>query len=310
MSDELATRMRAAADAAVIANTPEPVAAAQAEATDEPALADGEAGLDAAAPDADQAEEPSEAAIQEPDMVDEILAVRQDAQRRVRKAEQRAVKLEADLRKATESAEMGKKQLVDELFKKLRRSPARTFEEYGYKFQDLIEAGMREGNSADMPFVNDLDEVKQELAAIKAEREELRRQREESSKQERETSDRTSFLTLVSKDEFPTLFTMFKGHEDALYAEARKLAHDHYKEHGRVPGTISVIQYLETRYRERVGQAGALPAAAPKVASKNLTTKAASESRSSGKPYGQLDRDQQRDALLKAVQQATSRPAN
>lgn len=333
MSDDLMSRMRAAADAAISSNAPaekpaaEPVAEPVAETADVAPEKDAEQVRIEAADDNVEAEpaeetteEPAAAEVAEPetkqDMVDEILAVRQDAQRRVRKAEQRASKLEADLQKATQALESSKKQLVDELFKKLRRAPARTFQEYGYKFQDLIEAGMREGNGADLPFVDTIDEVKQELAALKAEREEERRRAEENERRSGAERQRQAFLSQVSKAEFPTLYAMFKGNEDALYGEATAIARQHHSQHGEVPESIAIIKYLEKKYRERVSAMGVTPAAAAaaapekKAQPKTLTTKAASEARSTGKPYGQLDRDQQREALLKAVQQATSRAAN
>ena len=329
MSDDLYARMNAAASEAIKAATP-------AEATgDEVAEAAApEETTEATEPDAAEATETEEVqggaeeteevaqaadaeeeAEQERDIADEILSVRQAAERRVRQAESRVRELEAKLAKSDERVQHTQKQVIDEIFKRLRRAPARTFKEFGFEFQDLIDAGMREGQMHEGAF-GEIDEVRQELKALREERETMRRETEERQMQAQIAEARTSFLRQVSKDKFPTLYNMFEDDVESLWQEAMSVAESHEEQHGEQPEDLAVIRYLEEKYKRKLSRLGAAPAAAPapvaaqKKGVKTISTKAASETRTAGKPFGQLDADQQKAALLAAVKKATSHSAN
>lgn len=321
--------MNAAASDAIKAAMPaesgdEPVAVEaaapeeQTEAAEPEAADDGEAeeAVDESnAEVAQAAEAEEEETATESDMADEILAVRQAAERRVRQAESRMREMEAKLAKSDERVQQTQKQVVDEIFKRLRRAPARTFKEFGFEFQDLIDAGMREGQMHEGAF-GEIDEVRQELKALREERESMRRETEERQMQAQIAEARTSFLRQVSKDKFPTLFNMFEDDVESLWKEAMSVAEAHEGRHGEQPEDIAVIRYLEDKYKRKLSRLGAAPAAAPAPVSaqkkgvKTISTKAASETRTAGKPFGQLDVDQQKAALLAAVKKATSQPAN
>jgi hypothetical protein len=328
VSDDLYARMNAAASEAIKAATPaesgdetvavEAAAEEQPEATEPDAAEAGEAeevSEESEAEEAQAAEAEEEEPAAERDIADEILAVRQAAERRVRQAESRMRELEAKLAKSDERVQQTQKQVVDEIFKRLRRAPARTFKEFGFEFQDLIDAGMREGQMHEGAF-GEIDEVRQELKALREERESMRRETEERQMQSQLAEARTSFLRQVSKDQFPTLFNMFEDDVESLWQEAMSVAESHESQHGEQPEDIDVLRYLEDKYKRKLSRLGAAPAAAPAPVSaqkkgvKTISTKAASETRTAGKPFGQLDADQQKAALLAAVKKATSQPAN
>lgn len=340
--DDLLARMNAAATQAISAAQKEQPAAetaatepateaAEAPAQEEAAQLDGaddsgsapaEGGVDDAGEATEaSAETPAEASAAETkDIADEILSVRKAANRRVLAAEKRVAALEAELKQLraspNTSSDEARKQIVEDVFNKLRRSPARFFEEHGHKFQDFIDAAIREGESRNSPLGAEFDELRDEMRALRAEREEMRKQRELEERKVNEGRAKNQFLSMVKKTEFPTLFAMFQGSEDRLYAEAVQVAEAHQHQHGEAPSAHAIIKYLESQYAERIkratGSSSAAPAAEAKkpTAPKTLTTKAVSESRGAGKPFGQLGRDEQRDALLKAVAQASSRTAN
>jgi hypothetical protein len=241
------------------------------------------------------------------DLVDEILAVRSSAERKVRKAEHRVAALEAQLEKAGQAIEQSKQQMVNELFKKLRRAPAKTFQEYGFSFQDLIDAGIREGNGEDSRFADGFDELKQEIQFLKKEREESLRQQETQTQRAQMQQARTEFLSQVDKSKFPTLYSMFYDDRDALWREAISVAQTHERQHGVPPEDSKVIKYLEEKYKARVARLGggtAEPTTAKKPVAKSLSTKASSETRTSGKPFGQLSAEEQREVLLAAAKKA------
>jgi hypothetical protein len=323
MSDDLVARMRAAADTVISSSQPEAEEApAQEPETPEPtrepevdASGEGEETVEA---EAGEAEGGAEAEAEEPeaqeDFAEQVLAIRQAAESRVRKAENYARQLEAKLEKAAEYIEYSKKQVVEDLFKKLRRAPARTFQEFGFDFQDLIDAGMREGNM-DVPF-GELDEVKKEIQALRREREEAMAERQAHQQQQQLAQARNEFLTQVTKAEYPTLFNMFSDDVDSLWDEALRVAERHEERYGEPPEDIEVIRALEKKYADRVKrfgggaeQKGEAPAG-KKAPAKTLTTKAASESRTAGKPFGLLSPDEQRAALVAAVKKATSQATN
>ena len=316
MSDDLVAKMRAAAssaiaesDAAAEAAAPEPEAPTTVEepstdetpaveAEDEAVEVDGETGE----PE-DETGEPE--TDEQPDYAEQVLAIRKQAEARVRKAENYARQLEEKLQYAAKYIEHSKKEVAEEIFKKLRRAPARTFKEFGFDFQELIDAGMREGSN-DQSF-GELDEVRREIAELRREREEAAAERQAMLQERQLTEARHEFLSQVKKTEFPTLFNMFSDDTEALWEEAIRVAERHEEKYGEAPEDIEVIRALEKKYAERVKRFGGTVAskaeapAAKKPAAKTLSTKAASETRTAGKPFGQLSADEQKAALLAAV---------
>lgn len=315
--DELTSKLIAAADTALKESAPpdgddggdaSPEVAETASASPgEPSSAEGPDDGDDSVEAEAGAEASDEDAPAPADLVDEILAVRSSAERKVRKAEQRVTALEAQLEKAGQAIEQSKQQMVNELFKKLRRAPAKTFQEYGFSFQDLIDAGIREGNGEDSRFADGFDELKQEIQFLKKEREESLRQQETQTQRAQMQQARTEFLSQVDKSKFPTLYSMFYDDRDALWREAISVAQTHERQHGVPPEDSKVIKYLEEKYKARVARLGggtAEPTTAKKPVAKSLSTKASSETRTSGKPFGQLSAEEQRDVLLAAAKKA------
>lgn len=316
MSEDLVAKMKAAAssaiaeaDAAAEAAAPEPEATATAEepamdetpaveAEDESVESDGETGE----PE-DETGEPE--ADEQSDYAEQVLSIRKQAEARVRKAENYARQLEEKLQYAAKYIEQSKKEVAEEIFKKLRRAPARTFKEFGFDFQELIDAGMREGSN-DQSF-GELDEVRKEIAELRREREEAAAERQAMLQQRQLQDARQEFLLQVKKSEFPTLFNMFSDDTEALWEEAIRVAERHEERYGEPPEDMDVIRALERKYAERVKRFGGTVASKTEVpvgkkpAAKTLSTKAASETRTAGKPFGQLSREEQKAALLAAV---------
>jgi len=143
MSDELVAKMKAAASSAIA----EADAAAEAEAPEAEAQATSEEGATQDAPAVEADEEPAEAEPEtgdpdaetgeseeeagEPDYAEQVLAIRKQAESRIRKAENYARELEQKLQYAAKYIEQSKKEVAEDIFKKLRRAPARTFKEFG-----------------------------------------------------------------------------------------------------------------------------------------------------------------------------------
>ena len=320
MSDDLVAKMKAAAssaiaeaDAAAEAAAPEPEATVEEPTADEtPAVEAEEESVEAEA-----AEDEPEAGVDEaegdeqPDYAEQVLAVRKQAEARVRKAENYARQLEEKLQYAAKYIEHSRKEVAEDIFKKLRRAPARTFKEFGFDFQELIDAGMREGSN-DQSF-GELDDVRKEIAELRREREEAAAERQAMLQQRQLSEARHEFLSQVKKTEFPALFNMFSDDTEALWEEAIRVAERHEERYGEAPEDIEVIRALEKKYADRVKRFGGTVAskaeapAAKKPAAKTLSTKAASETRTAGKPFGQLSADEQKAALLAAVN-ATKQP--
>ena len=314
MSDDLVAKMKAAAssaiaeaDAAAEAAAPEPEATVEEPTADEtPAVEAEEESVEAEA-----AEDEPEAGVDEaegdeqPDYAEQVLAVRKQAEARVRKAENYARQLEEKLQYAAKYIEHSRKEVAEDIFKKLRRAPARTFKEFGFDFQELIDAGMREGSN-DQSF-GELDDVRKEIAELRREREEAAAERQAMLQQRQLSEARHEFLSQVKKTEFPALFNMFSDDTEALWEEAIRVAERHEERYGEAPEDIEVIRALEKKYADRVKRFGGTVAskaeapAAKKPAAKTLSTKAASETRTAGKPFGQLSADEQKAALLAAV---------
>jgi len=330
MSDDLYARMQAAAKAAIETSAPAEEAAPEAqaeetatlEASDAPAAdeqpveAEAQAGEETAEAAPEEAEEETEE--EQPDVADQILAVRQAAERRVRQAEARARELEAKLEKADERVNMSRKEVVEDIFRKLRRAPARTFKEFGFDFQELIDAGMREGQFHDGTF-SEIDEVKQQIRELQKEREELRAQKEEQQQRQMLQEARREFLGQVSEREYPTLFNMFQDDPEPLWIEAQRIAELHEEQHGEAPDDRAVIRHLEAKYKARLERlsgkaapaaATSTPAAKKPAGAKTISTKAASETRTAGKPFGQLSAEEQRAALVAAVNKSKQAATN
>lgn len=330
MSDDLYARMQAAAKAAIETSAPAEEAAPEApaeetatlEASDAPAAdeqpveAEAQAGEENAEAAPEETEEETEEA--QPDVADQILAVRQAAERRVRQAEARARELEAKLEKADERVNMSRKEVVEDIFRKLRRAPARTFKEFGFDFQELIDAGMREGQFHDGTF-SEIDEVKQQIRELQKEREELRAQKEEQQQRQMLQEARREFLGQVSEREYPTLFNMFQDDPEPLWIEAQRIAELHEEQHGEAPDDRAVIRHLEAKYKARLERlsgkaapaaATSTPAAKKPAGAKTISTKAASETRTAGKPFGQLSAEEQRAALVAAVNKSKQAATN
>jgi hypothetical protein len=170
---------------------------------------------------------------------------------------------------------------------------------------------MREGSN-DQSF-GELDDVRKEIAELRREREEAAAERQAMLQQRQLSEARHEFLSQVKKTEFPALFNMFSDDTEALWEEAIRVAERHEERYGEAPEDIEVIRALEKKYAERVKRFGGTVAskaeapAAKKPAAKTLSTKAASETRTAGKPFGQLSADEQKAALLAAVN-ATRQP--
>jgi len=314
MSDDLVAKMKAAAssaiaeaDAAAETAAPEPEATVEEPATDEtPAVEAEEESVESEAAEGEPEAGAEEAeGDEQPDYAEQVLAVRKQAEARVRKAENYARQLEEKLQYAAKYIEHSKKEVAEDIFKKLRRAPARTFKEFGFDFQELIDAGMREGSN-DQSF-GELDDVRKEIAELRREREEAAAERQAMLQQRQLSEARHEFLSQVKKTEFPALFNMFSDDTEALWEEAIRVAERHEERYGEAPEDIEVIRALEKKYAERVKRFGGTVAskdeapAAKKPAAKTLSTKAASETRTAGKPFGQLSADEQKAALLAAV---------
>lgn len=315
MSDDLVSKMRAAVDQARAEAAPaEEAAAPEPEATEEPAQVDE-------APETKvEAEEPQEEAVEAqgedkpeepgPDEAEDILVMRRQAERRVAKAEAKARDLEAKLAAAIEQTEKTRGQVAEDIFKKLRRKPIATFKEFGMDFQDLIDAGIRETNGQDDRVVSEIDELRSELRELKREREEVKLREQEQATERQLVEARNEFLDKVTKKQFPTLYNLFEDDPDALWQEAQRVAEKLATGDDYDIDDIEVIQMLEEKYKSRLKKVGGLGAAPAekKPQPKTLTTKAASEVRSAGKPFGQLSVDEQKAALNAAVKQALVKP--
>lgn len=315
MSDDLVTKMRAAVDqvsATTATDDDTPLrAAAEEEATEEKAeetesqepAAEGEESEPAAE---EPAEEPEAKAAED----DDVLIIRKQAERKVAKAEAKAKELQAKLEEAVAQNDKTKQQVAEDIFKKLRRKPISTFKEFGLEFQDLIDAGLREMNGSDDRVVSEIDELREELRSIKQEREELKAREEEKAQERAYAEARNEFLDKVTKKQFPTLYNLFEDDPEALWQEAQRIAERLAGEDDDIDD-VEVIQMLEEKYRARLKRAGGglgTPAAEKKPQPKTITTKAASEVRTTGKPFGQLSADEQKEALKAAVKQALGRP--
>lgn len=315
MSDDLFAKMKAAADTAITESTP-----AESEQSDESVEADApEEQLEAPAEEASEPEAPAEEPSEEAPPVAEasdssgddesIAIIQRQAERRVRQIESKAKLLEKQLAEATHQNEKTREQVAQDIFKKLRRKPAATFKEFGFDFQDLIDAGIRETSGGDDRVVSEIDELREELRALKKDREEMGRIESEKAEVAKLEGARNEFLGMVTKNQFPSLYEWFKDDPHALWDEACRIAEAQGEDD---VDDIQVIQHLEKKYRERLSRFNATPlqASQKKQPAKTLSTKAASETRTAGKPFGQLDADQQKAALLAAVKKATSQPAN
>lgn len=310
MSSELVEKMRAAATEAIIAATPpaeEPSESDEGEVVE----ASGEEGSEEGSEEPGEelaepanAEAPEDEDVQE--VADEMVAVRRSADRRVRKAQAQVEELTQQLHQAARIVESAKKQVAEEIFRKLRRAPARTFTEYGLNFQDLIDAGMREGGSNETS--PDIEELRSELRSMKAEQ----AQNAETNKREAYTQGmakaRHAFLGQVSETDAPTLYTVFREDTESLWQEALQVAERYYRQHGKPPQDIDVVKHLEKRYKTNFGKLGGAkpePPQAKRPGAKTISTKAASETRSAGKPFGLLSAEERKAALRAAVTKAT-----
>ena len=315
MSDDLVTKMRAAVDqvsAATATDDDTPLRAAPEGETAEEKPEETESQEPAAevaaedAPAEEPAEEPEAKAAED----DDVLIIRKQAERKVAKAEARVKELQGKLEEAVAQNDKTKQQVAEDIFKKLRRKPISTFKEFGLEFQDLIDAGLREMNGSDDRVVSEIDELREELRSIKQEREELKAREEEKAQERAYAEARNEFLDKVTKKQFPTLYNLFEDDPEALWQEAQRIAERLATEDDDIDD-VEVIQMLEEKYRARLKRAGGglgTPAAEKKPQPKTITTKAASEVRTTGKPFGQLSADEQKEALKAAVKQALGRP--
>ena len=325
MSDDLVLKMKQAADAAMAAqNTNEDSLSAGAQSTTEqPAESKGDEaeGAEEAAEaevaggeEASSAEEDGEAEMEKPAAAedDEFMLIRRQQEKRVQKAELRAKELETKLAQVTEEVDRTRKQVAEDIFKKLRRKPIATFKEFGLEFQDLIDAGIRETQGTDDRVVSEIDELRAELRELREERKAIKEREEEAAMQRQYQEARNQFLDMVTKKDFPTLYNMFEDDPDALWVEAQRIAEKVAEQDDEIDD-LEVIKMLEDKYRNRLRKlgGGAPAAAAPKKgAPKTLTTKAASEVRTTGKPFGQLSPDEQKEALKAAVKKALNQAPN
>lgn len=320
MSDDLVSKMKQAADAVMAtqpsnedslsASSSEPEAPAKeaAEETDEPAEAAEAGGEESSGDEEEKAPETKAEATDD----DEFMLIRRQQEKRVQKAELRAKEMEAKLAQVTEEVDRTRKQVAEDIFKKLRRKPIATFKEFGLEFQDLIDAGIRETQGTDDRVVTEIDELRAELRELKQEREAIKEKDEQASMQRQYEEARNQFLDMVTKKDFPTLYNMFEDDPDALWVEAQRIA-EKVAENDDEIDDIEVIKMLEEKYRARLKKLGggtSVSAAPKKGAPKTLTTKAASEVRTTGKPFGQLSADEQKEALKAAVKKALNQAPN
>jgi len=321
MSEDLVSKMRQAADAVISSNQPsddQPLRAA-AEAEPEKAEEQSEEAEEALSEESAETQEApgedgdeEEAAETKEADDDGFMLIRRQQEKRVQKAEARAKDLEAKLAQATEEVDRTRKQVAEDIFKKLRRKPIATFKEFGLEFQDLIDAGIRETQGTDDRVVSEIDELRSELRELKEERKALKEREEETAMQRQYEAARNEFLGMVTKKDFPTLYNMFEDDPDALWNEAQRIAERMASQDDDIDD-MDVIRMLEDKYRSRLKKlGGGVPvAAAPKKgAPKTLTTKAASEVRTTGKPFGQLSADEQKEALKAAVKKALNQAPN
>jgi hypothetical protein len=317
MSDDLITKMRQAADAAIGSNAGSDEAP-QESSESESAEAEPTEGESVEAESAEQQDEASEESGADTEEKpkdhddDEFMLIRRQQEKRVQKAELRAKDLEAKLAAATEEVDRTRKQVAEDIFKKLRRKPIATFKEFGVEFQDLIDAGIRETQGTDDRVVTEIDELRAELRELREERKAVKDREEEATVQRQYQEARNQFLDMVTKKDFPTLYNMFEDDPDALWVEAQRIA-EKVAERDEDIDDIEVIKMLEDKYRARLKKlgGGAQVAAAPKKgAPKTLSTKAASEVRTTGKPFGQLSAEEQKEALKAAVKKALNQAPN
>lgn len=321
MSDDLVSKMRQAADAVISSNQPADDVPLGKSAEQEPEKAEADAAEAEEASEAteeaaeasdegDADEEVSEPAKDSDD--DEFMLIRRQQEKRVQKAELRAKELESKLAQVTEEVDRTKKQVAEDIFKKLRRKPIATFKEFGLEFQDLIDAGIRETQGTDDRVVSEIDELRAELRELREERKAVKEREEEASMQRQYQEARNQFLDMVTKKDFPTLYNMFEDDPDALWVEAQRIAEKVAEQDDEIDD-LEVIKMLEEKYRNRLKKLGGgtpVAAAPKKGAPKTLTTKAASEVRTTGKPFGQLSTDEQKEALKAAVKKALNQAPN
>lgn len=324
MSDDLVSKMRQAADA-VISTTPsddQPLQLNAQSAEDDAQEPLGEAGEPAEEPTEEPAEAEASGAGEEAvdgkpekkladDEDNDFFIIKKQAERKVAKAEARVKDLEAKLAASVDESDRSKKQVADDIFKKLRRKPIATFKEFGLEFQDLIDAGIRETQGTDDRVVSEIDELRAELREMKEERKARKEQEEEVATQRKYEAARNQFLDMVTKKEFPTLYNMFEDDPDALWTEAQRVAERLASKDDDIDD-LEIIKMLEDKYRARLKKLGGGSVAEPpkKAAPKTLTTKAASEVRTTGKPFGQLSSDEQKEALKAAVKKALNQSPN
>ena len=319
MSDDLVTKMKQAADAAIASQSSNEdslsASSSEAEAPAEETPEEGSSSAEAASGGEEAGGDEEEAAPEtkaEPAEDDEFMFIRRQQEKRVQKAELRAKELESKLSQVTEEVDRTRKQVAEDIFKKLRRKPIATFKEFGLEFQDLIDAGIRETQGTDDRVVTEIDELRAELRELKDERKALKEKDEQASMQRQYEEARNQFLDMVTKKDFPTLYNMFEDDPDALWVEAQRIAEKVAESDDEIDD-MDVIKMLEEKYRARLKKlgGGTLVSAAPKKgAPKTLTTKAASEVRTTGKPFGQLSADEQKEALKAAVKKALNQAPN
>lgn len=312
MSDDLISKMRAAADTVISAQSSDSAEEAQEESSEESLSTEGEASSEDGA-DAVEAEEATEEAEPEEDPDDAgVVAIRRQAERRIVRAEARTRELEAQLEQASSQNEKTRSQVAEDIFKKLRRRPVSTFKEFGFEFQDLIDAGIRETTGQDDRVTSEIDELRGELRELRREREEIKKGEQHAADKQKQAAARGDFLGMVTKRDFPTLYNLFEDDPEALWGEAQRLATSMAANGDDISDTL-VIRMLDKKYRDRLVRAGGAAAGkdSPKrQASKTLSTKAASEVRTSGKPFGQLSADEQKAALQAAVKKALNQSPN
>jgi hypothetical protein len=321
MSEDLVSKMRQAADAVISSNQPADDVPLGRSAEQEPEKAEaGAAEAEETADATDEAVEPSNEGEAEEELAepakdsddDEFMLIRRQQEKRVQKAELRAKELESKLAQATEEVDRTRKQVAEDIFKKLRRKPIATFKEFGLEFQDLIDAGIRETQGTDDRVVSEIDELRNELRELREERKAVKEREEEASMQRQYQEARNQFLDMVTKKDFPTLYNMFEDDPDALWVEAQRIAEKVAEQDDEIDD-LEVIKMLEEKYRNRLKKLGGgtpVAAAPKKGAPKTLTTKAASEVRTTGKPFGQLSMDEQKEALKAAVKKALNQAPN
>jgi hypothetical protein len=312
MSDDLVSKMRAAADTVISAQSSDDSQEAQEEVSEESTSDEVEASSeeDSGAVEAEEGTEEEES--EEAAADNEIVAIRRQAERRIVKAEARTRDLEAKLEQASVQNEKTRSQVAEDIFKKLRRRPVSTFKEFGFEFQDLIDAGIRETTGQDDRVTSEIDELRGELRELRREREEVKKNEQHAADKQKHAAARGDFLGMVTKRDFPTLYNLFEDDPEALWGEAQRLATSMAASGDDISDTL-VIRMLDKKYRDRLVRAGGVAAGkdSPKrQSSKTLSTKAASEVRTSGKPFGQLSADEQKAALQAAVKKALTQSPN